>query len=1260
MSQRVRAGAVQRAGSAPPEIVRLRRAAELPAEWEALRGEEQIGVARATLEAFEAAAIPGVSTRYLLALRGGGVAAGAALHRVAIDLGAQRFAWAEDLARRARDLGRPDLLRFRALMCGLNVSQGRDDVVSGAAPPSEEVVHAFADHAEAAADEQDLDGVVFGHLHPGRLAPFQALRRRGYVPLPSLGFATLPIRWRSLGAYLDSLRSSYRRQALADLARRDRAGVVPELDLDLEAHAEELLPLYLAVVERAEQRIETLNAPFFAALARAWRGQAGLVGLRRGGALVAGAVVVRTPSRLACLEVGIDYALRDEAGLYHALLLALVERACALGVERLDLGQTALEAKTRLGAEVVPTWLLVKARSPLVAASLRVERHHLRPEPVPVRHVFRLAPMPATPLTRVREERRERSDDPAASGGDWARYVNPELAAVLGLFRLDRTWVHGEGVRLRDVEGREAIDLAGGYGALPFGHNPQFLWDAVRRLSEADVPQLVQGSLAAAPGRLAAALVGIAPPGIRHVVFASSGAEAVEVAIKAARARRRRPLIVVAEHGFHGKTLGALSATSSRHYQAPFFAPAPGFCAVPYGDLAALERLLSERGDEIAAFLVEPIQGEGGVIVPPEGYLRAARELCARQGVLFLVDEVQTGLGRTGRLFATEDGLRPDAVVVSKALGGGIVPSAACLLSAEAWSEALALRHSSTFAGNALAATVGVAVLERLTGDGGALLAAVRRKGDALRGRLAELASRCPAIADVRGRGLMIGVEVGSLDDVDSPSLRQLAREKKLIPLLCSYLLERHGVRVLPPLARRTTLRLLPPLDTPDADLERAADALEDAFERLQAGDVRTLARHLVELPASARPLAPAPAPRLAPTPAPAPPHWLAARPKAPVGRFAFLIHALDLGNYRAFEPSLGAAGDGETAAFDRLLRDVVDAIEVSRVCVRSATGACCEGWFIAVPFTATGIVGMEPGHALRWVRAAVAMARERGADVVGLGAYTSIVTAGGARLRGSGVGLTTGNAYTVATAVEALGQGARQLGIDPSAATCAVVGASGSIGGAVAFAVAPSVRRLVLVGNAARRDARARLEATAAEIRRRTPAPPEISVELDPRAAVGEADLVVTATSTVGEVLRPEWFRRGAVVCDVAQPPDVSVDVLRAREDVLVLDGGVVALPEPITLGWDFRFARGHAYACMAETMLLALEGRREEAVGQRLDPARVAEMAALAAKHGFSLAGLRRGGRPIGAAEIARVRALCGRPAASSAGAGGKGEDP
>src|SRR5690606_10040085 len=164
-------------------------------------------------------------------------------------------------------------------------------------------------------------------------------------------------------------------------------------------------------------------------------------------------------------------------------------------------------------------------------------------------------------------------------------------------------------------------------------------------------------------GELARRLIAVAPPGLRYVTFANSGAEAVEAAIKLARAATGRRRILSTENAFHGKTLGALSATHRSAYQDAFFAPAEGFDRVPYGDAEALERALAARPGEYAAFLVEPIQGEGGIVVPPPGYLREAQAICRRHGVVFIVDEVQTGLGRTGTLFACQaEGVTPDAM----------------------------------------------------------------------------------------------------------------------------------------------------------------------------------------------------------------------------------------------------------------------------------------------------------------------------------------------------------------------------------------------------------------------------------------------------------------------------------------------------------------------------------------------------------------------------------------------------------------------
>jgi predicted amino acid dehydrogenase len=357
-------------------------------------------------------------------------------------------------------------------------------------------------------------------------------------------------------------------------------------------------------------------------------------------------------------------------------------------------------------------------------------------------------------------------------------------------------------------------------------------------------------------------------------------------------------------------------------------------------------------------------------------------------------------------------------------------------------------------------------------------------------------------------------------------------------------------------------------------------------------------------------------------------------------GRFVFVLHPLDLGHYRELEPSLQGADDHEVASFDRLLRDLVEAPEISHVRVRSATGACCEGWFCGIPFTTRGLVTLGRHESRRWLRAAVRLAKARGADIVGLGAFTAVVSGGGLTLKDEGVGITTGNAYTIATATEALGVAARAMGIDEREAVSAVVGANGSIGRVCSIFLAQRARRLLLVGNPNRADALERLQSLATELRSRGSSA-EIDCTVDARRAAGEAQLMISTTSAVGPVLRPEWLRAGAVVCDVAQPPDVGSEVRRLRRDVLVIDGGVVRLPEPISLGWSFGFEPGTCFACMAETITLALEGHRGHySLGARLKPEQALDIAARAARHGFRVAGFRSFGRPVEAAELEAIR--------------------
>ena len=1200
---------------------------DLPPEWESLRQREQTGLDPRVLKAFETAQVTGVETSYALLSDDKRMIAGAAMHRVEICLDQQRFPWIDSVVRKAFDSGHKDLLRFRAVICGLNLSQGRDDIVSGQNPPSAEAIGAFAEWAERTAFEENLDGTVFGHLHDDRRPPFDdALLKRGYVRLPSLGYATLPVTWNSMEQYTEQLRAGHRRQVLACLSRLSEENLEVCLALDLASHAEEFLPLYLSVFEKAEQRIECLNKAFFRNLAETCPQEANLVGIRKGGRLVAGAVTLRAGNRLCCLEVGLDYSLQTQSDLYINLLLALIDRAGKTGAAYLDLGQTALVAKANLGAIIEPTWLYVKARSPVLQAALRVERSDLQPQVFPKRKVFRTVPMKmSSPLP-------DKMERLSAAGGNWARYVNPDMGALLALLKMDRIYVRGEGHCLWDTEGREIYDATAGYGALPFGHNPEWLWEEVLQLASRKAPHFVQGSLCPEAGELAALLCIHAPESIRYCIFANSGAEAVEVAIKAARAATGRTKILTPWGAFHGKTLGALSATADDWYQEPFFAPAPGFLHVAYGDVEDLQRVLEEHRGNVAAFLVEPVQGEAGVIIPPPGYLWKAAEICARHNVLFLVDEVQTGLGRLGSLFAcAEEKIQPDAIILSKALGGGLVPTAACLLSGRAWSEKLAMRHSSTFAGSALSMTVGLAVIRKLLAERGKFLDEVKLAGVEWLRRLQRIAGSGSVISEVRGQGLLFGLEISRLDHVDSPTLRSLSLDGKIAPLICGYLLNVHRLRVMPPLSRKTALRLIPPLNSPTDLLDRTAGALADVCERLDSGDLRGLTRYLLGETVSKSSF----------TSNIQRPTCAKEAPTSVAGTFAFITTALDWQSYREMESSLAEASDMEVAGYERIIRDTAEIVLLSEVVLKSRTGAYCRGWFIGLPFTSGELLALSPEDSLRWVRNAVLKAKKLGAGIVGLGALTSVVTHGGMAVRREGIGITTGNSYTVAAAMESLALAARRLGINPRNEVCAVIGAAGSIGRTCARLCAEFSGRLILVGRSNGRDRTDRLKLLAREIAEQSTNKPDIQWTTDIASAVSEARLIISATSSPDPVVKMEWLRSGTVVCDIARPPDISRDIVKKRDDLLIIDGGVVNLPEEIHLGWNFGFKSGTVHACMAETISLAFDGRQEH---YGLGPGGVIstykDAADRAERHGFRVVGLKSFGLPVSEEDISRIR--------------------
>lgn len=363
--------------------------------------------------------------------------------------------------------------------------------------------------------------------------------------------------------------------------------------------------------------------------------------------------------------------------------------------------------------------------------------------------------------------------------------------------------VSGNGCRVVDRDGRSYLDLVAGIAVNALGHSHPALVRAA--IDAAKSPWHVSNLYWSEPMvRLAERLTRAA--GQDRAFFCNSGAEAIEAALKMARrARPGRSKVVVFERSFHGRTFGALSATSQAHYQDPFRPLLDGFVAVPYGDFDVCADVIDEH---TAAVLVEPIQGEGGIRVPPPGWLTLLRRSCDSTGALLVFDEVQTGIGRTGAFLAAQaEGVLPDAVTLAKALAGGL-PMGALLARGDAASALQPGDHASTFGGGLFVASVANALLDVVLAAG--FLAEVRARGERLRAGLRRLAAQHEFIRDVRGRGLMNGI---ALDGVAAADLGDALRAR--------------GVLALP--AGPSVLRFVPPLIITEAEIEEALRALNDA-----------------------------------------------------------------------------------------------------------------------------------------------------------------------------------------------------------------------------------------------------------------------------------------------------------------------------------------------------------------------------------------------------------------------------------------------
>jgi acetylornithine/succinyldiaminopimelate/putrescine aminotransferase/predicted amino acid dehydrogenase len=694
---------------------------------------------------------------------------------------------------------------------------------------------------------------------------------------------------------------------------------------------------------------------------------------------------------------------------------------------------------------------------------------------------------------------------------------------------------------------------------------------------------------------------------------------------RVAEMRRSEPIFVSLKNAFHGKTTAAGTLTFGGNVPADLHVSGPRrvrlYDWTPRGVVTALSsqrvpvypvsvdsagvphstvRYLSP----VAACFAEPIQGEAGVREVPAETLAALRELADRHEAALVFDEIQCGMGRTGTFLASEpSGVTADYYLLSKSLGGGLAKISALLVAADRYVPEFGRYHTSTFADDDFSARIATAALD-LYFTHRERIGAI---GAQLRERLAEVAARWPeAVVEVRGRGLLLGVDF-RVPKPDSNLMKQVFDSESLGYLIAGRLLHKHNIRVIPTLSAPTTVRVQPSALLEPSDVDRVVAAFEDVAGLLAKGDYATLLEHLtVPAVGTWQPRHHVPLPRR---------DWPYSPIRDDVPRVAFLANLDTSSTVRFMAPELAHWSDDQCeAALDRMLGEL-HPFEVSRRLITSETQATVEVSMVAVPFTAAqAVAAQRAGHGA-WLRRTVLDAVELGvslgAEVVGLGGYTSIVTSAGRDVVENDLRITSGNSLTAACAYDLLrlhlaqaGAGERRVGL---------VGGIGNIGAVMAELIAPHCDSLVLVG---RRGSARRLAAVAARLSHLV----DVSVAED-LEALRDCPIVVSATNSADPVIMPNHLAgdRQVLVCDLAVPGDVHPAV-ESLKNVTLVSGGRIQLPG----GQAPRFPGitmppGVVYSCMAETILLGFEPETPSPSYGGLSVAGVLAARSLAVRHGL-----------------------------------------
>ncbi len=618
--------------------------------------------------------------------------------------------------------------------------------------------------------------------------------------------------------------------------------------------------------------------------------------------------------------------------------------------------------------------------------------------------------------------------------------------------------------------------------------------------------------------------------------------------------------------------------------------------------------------------MYEPIQGEAGVRPLTAAFLQAAAELCAARNIPLIADECQTGLARTGSFLASHAlGVVPDYIVLSKALGGGLAKISALLIDRKRYRPDFDLIHSSTFADDEFSCAIAAKVLELVDPDA---MAQCCNQGNYLLTQLRSLQRQYPTvIADVRGRGLMIGIELQPPEQEAGFLLNHLADRKLLGPFLSSFLLNEHQIRVAPTLSDSFTLRVQPSILVQRQQLEQAVAAFADVCAKLAANDVVGLLRFLAKQ---------TPMIGSIPTRSTDTPIYRYRRDRSsqrqkvdvPTGkaprRVAWVFHLIDESNLAHMDTALEKLTAKEKSAFFDRWSTLCEPVVMDTVEIQSATDEVVQLYPILLPVTSAWMLKNSRGKGLSKARMLVQKAVDAAAalhcDVVSLGQFTSIVTHRGGSLHDRNLHITTGNNYTTALVTQAIRAELSHRSLDPKQLTLGVVGAGGDIGSTCAGMMAPDFGNCILAGSG-RVGSLDRLKQVATEI-------PGAKVATSLQA-MEDAHVVVCATNSTAAPIGPEHLHSHAIVCDVSVPATIRPRISDFLPEVTIVPGAIVALPHREPLGIPgFPLPIGFTYGCMAEGLLLGLDGGNPTQWTGASSSRRVIEISQIAARHGFQFA--------------------------------------